>query len=270
MTIRLSTGLVNSLAAYNNIKGALDGCVIDIYSGTQPANADTAAAGTLLVTLSKSAGSYTCPVAATGSFTITGATGGTVDTVKLAVGGGTAFDILGAAVSASVGDVNATATAVALQLNRNPQNIFVIASSTGASGVVTLTAVNGLGALVNGWVVTTTQTTVTVGSLVNMGSGVAGVTHVNGLTFDPPTATGVIAKNTTETWQGTAGASGTAGWFRIALDTNSAARAAASTTLIRLDGALATSGGDINLGSLTVASGAPFILSAFTITEPQT
>lgn len=148
MAFRLSTGLVNAMMASSSFKSALEGgagFLIDIYSGTQPANPDTAASGTLLVTV----------------------------------------------------------------------------------------------------------------SLAGAGTGI----H-----FETAATAGALPKMASETWSGTAVASGTAGWFRIRQTTE--AGAAATTTLVRADGAIATSGADMNLGSLTVTTGAPFVLSAANFTLP--
>lgn len=54
MTLRVSTGLRNTLLSGDDLKASLEGTagfVIDIYSGTRPASADDAAAGTKLVSL---------------------------------------------------------------------------------------------------------------------------------------------------------------------------------------------------------------------------
>lgn len=88
-----------------------------------------------------------------------------------------------------------------------------------------------------------------------------------GATFDAAAANGVIAKTPAETWTGTALASGTAGWFRVrrAQDTGTTA----SSTESRIDGAIATSGAQLNVGSLTVSAGAPFVVTSFTVTLPK-
>lgn len=87
----------------------------------------------------------------------------------------------------------------------------------------------------------------------------------NGLTWEDA-ADGVIAKLATETWQGDAVATGTAGWFRVyeAADTP----ANASTTAVRFDGAIATSGGQMNISNTSITSGATQTVSTFTYTQP--
>jgi hypothetical protein len=86
-----------------------------------------------------------------------------------------------------------------------------------------------------------------------------------GLTFADATG-GVISKTSTETWSGTAVASGTAGCFRL----KTAGDAGGTSTVDeRLDGSIATSGADVNMGSTTITSGAVTTLSTFTITAPN-
>jgi len=157
MATRLSTGLVNALMATGSFKslfensgaGANAGFLIDVYTGTQPAAADDAASGTLLVTIS-------------------------------AGGAGT-----GCTFEASAGSPNA----------------------------------------------------------------------------------GELEKNGSESWSGTAGNSGTAGWFRLRRKAD--AGTASSTSEMRMDGAISTSGAQMNLGNLTVTAGAPFVLSAAAFTLPK-
>lgn len=77
---------------------------------------------------------------------------------------------------------------------------------------------------------------------------------------------GVIAKESEESWRGTAVASGTAGWFRVyeQIDDPSAA----STLNARWDGAIATSGAEANMSNTSVESGAIQTATAFTYTQP--
>jgi len=57
---------------------------------------------------------------------------------------------------------------------------------------------------------------------------------------------------TEEVWSGAAGASGTAGWFRVY---DNALTTGASTTVPRMDGAIATSGSQMNMANTTITSG---------------
>lgn len=252
MTARLSTGLVNALAGMACFKDAFADCVIDVYSGAQPASPDSAATGTLLVTVSNASGAYTPETAATGTLTIAG-TSGSIDTVTV-----NTIDVLGASVPFNT-DLTTTAADVATQINRNPKNVIVSATSSGA--VVTLTAVQGLGALANGWGVNYTASSMSA-TYAPMASGVSAI---NGLNWDVPVG-GVITKLPSQTWQGTVAASGVAGWFRMRRGGDSGA--GASTTAIRYDGAISTSGAEMNLGSLSLTAAAPFILTTAAFTVP--
>ncbi len=86
----------------------------------------------------------------------------------------------------------------------------------------------------------------------------------NGLNWATP-ASGAITKNT-DNWRLSGSANGTAGWFRLM--GNAADSGASSTTLPRIDGAIATSGGDMNFSSLTVAVGSITTIDAFTYSIP--
>lgn len=103
-----------------------------------------------------------------------------------------------------------------------------------------------------------------LGTITKNGAAFTPGTSTNGLTWGTPSA-GTVSKST-DLWQFTGVAAGTAGWFRLkanAVDDNSS-----STTLPRLDGSIASSGGDINFSNLTVAIGAPNTLDSFTYTIP--
>ena len=76
----------------------------------------------------------------------------------------------------------------------------------------------------------------------------------------------MLSKAAAETWQGTAVATGTAGWFRCyqAGDDPSAAE----TELARFDGSIATSGAQLNMSSTAIVISAVQTISAFTYTQP--
>jgi hypothetical protein len=262
MAVRLSTALVNKLMDTGSFKDIFANGVIDIWSGTQPATADAAATGTLLCTVTKSSGTWTQETKAQGTVTFSGTIGGSITAINV-----NSIDILGATVT-PVTDVTTTAALVAAAINNNPKNLLFTATS--ALGVVTITAVNGLGTLPNGWTVTASVTTITA-TPANMGSGgaaTAGVNSANGLTFGNATA-GVLSKAVSETWSGNCVADGTAGWFR--LRTSGDAGTALDSGLIypRFDGSIATSGAQMNLGSLTLTNTAPFIIPVAAFTLPQ-
>ena len=87
----------------------------------------------------------------------------------------------------------------------------------------------------------------------------------NGLDFEADATAGEIEKESAQTWKGTAGASGVAGWFRFY---DNARTTGASSSAIRFDGAVRTSGGELTLTSTTITSGAITTIDGFTATLP--
>jgi len=89
-------------------------------------------------------------------------------------------------------------------------------------------------------------------------------TFANGLNFGVVSA-GVIAKETGDSWSGVAVATGTAGWFRFyANDVGDGA----DSTKIRFDGAIATSGAQLNMSNTSVTSGGTTTIDTVAITLP--
>ncbi len=256
MATKLSAALINFLMGVGSFKDAFSDCAIDIYTGAQPTNANAAPTGILLVTLSNNSGALTTEVKSSGTFKLASGAAGSVDTVTV-----NSIDILGGAVAYDT-SLAITAINVAAQINRNQKNKLFTAEASGND--VVITAIPGLGTLPNTWVVDGTTTTLVEGTHVNM---TGGVNAANGLNLDDPVG-GVISKRTGEIWSGTGVATGTAGWFRVRRTGDSAALDAALTQ-IRYDGAIATSGAQMNLGSLTVTTGAPFLLSGAAFTLPS-
>lgn len=87
----------------------------------------------------------------------------------------------------------------------------------------------------------------------------------NGLTWDDAVA-GVLSKAAAETWQGTAVATNTAGWFRCYQTGDDPANA--ETVLARFDGSVSTSGAQLNMSSTSIVLDAIQTISAFTYTQP--
>ena len=87
----------------------------------------------------------------------------------------------------------------------------------------------------------------------------------NGLEFDAAVSA-VISKAAAEAWQMVGIAAGTAGWFRMMGNTSDAL--GVSTTLSRIDGSVAISGGDLNLANITIAIGTPVTVDVFQFTFP--
>lgn len=265
MALRFSTGCRNAIAGGSGWREALMDGRLYVYSGTQPTDADQDVAGTLLATFTLSGGTYTAPVRSQASITLSGASG-SLDTVKV---GGAGYNLLSAAVSFD-SDLTTTAAVVAANINarQNPLNI----TATSSAAVVTLSLPYWLGASGDGLTIAATATT--LGASVNggtsaafggTGSPSAGTTAINGLNFQHPAASGVLSKETT-VWQATASSAGTAGWFRFVAGGSSVS--GISTTDVRFDGSIATSGGDINIASTAIALSSVQTINTFTITIP--
>lgn len=252
MALRLSTGLRTFLMRAGSFKNAFENGVLKIYTGSQPSTADTAVSGTLLNTISLASGAVTSEVLATGTVTLTGGNSGTISSLTV-----NSVQLLAAAVSYDT-DLSTTATALATAINDNITVPKYTASASGA--VVTISAMPMTGTTPNGYVVASSVTGTLTKSDVNMAGGVAAV---NGLTFGN-TASGVISK--TGTWSGVAVATGTAGWFRLQGSATDAG--STSTTLLRLDGNISTSGANLNMSSTSITSGATSTIDQFDITMP--
>lgn len=256
MALRFSPALQNFIATRGSWKEFFDNGTIEIYSGTQPATADLAVAGTLLATLTNNAGAKTNETRAAGTVTLNSGAAGSVDTVTI-----NGQELLGGAVAFNT-SLTQTAADVALKINRNPANKIVVASAAGP--VVTFTAVPGLGAAANGWTVVSTVTTITKTD-VNLSGG---VTAVNGLKMDYNPVAGAFTKDNTQTWSGNAVATGTAGWFRYKGAVADAGALDSAAVFMRMDGNIATSGANMNMSSTAITSGALQTLSTFQFTVP--
>ena len=104
-----------------------------------------------------------------------------------------------------------------------------------------------------------------LGVITNTGGTFNFGTATNGLNFAAP-AGGVITKTSAQTWNGTAIAAGIAGWFRLM--GNTADSLGSSTTLPRLDGAIASGGGDLNVANVNIALNAPMTADVWQFTLP--
>lgn len=250
MTIRLSTGFRNKLVSSTGFAACFAGGVIDVYSGTQPAGADSAVTGTLLGRVSIASTTYVAETPASATLTLTGTNGG-IATVNIGT-----FNIIPLGAVAFTTDLATTATALSDAINRNG-----IYTATSSGAVVTVIAPGGTGAAHNGLALAATAT----GDMVGTSSGniTGGVAATAGLQFAAPSA-GTISKSGVWSFDGLA--VGTAGWFRI--KASAADADASSTTAVRLDGSVAVSGADMNLSNISITIGAPNTIDTFTYTQP--
>lgn len=255
MTLRYSTGLRDFLNSGGSLKQALNGGRIEVYSGTQPSSADSAVSGTLLVTFTASSGAHTAETPATASIELTGGASGSITSVTM-----DGVELLDATVSYNT-SLAQTASDLAAALNRSAYNNDWTASAS--SVTVTLTAKPGLGTRYNGVTLDATCTTITTTDTNPSGGAYA----VNGLQFED-SGSGTITKRSSQTWSGTAVASGTAGWFRFYGPVSDAGTADSAGTKLRLDGAIAASGSQLNMSPTSITASAVQTLSSFAPTMP--
>jgi hypothetical protein len=252
MALQLSDALRNAILNKGSFAGAFQGGVLEMYSGSQPANANAAPTGTLLCVITVGSASRTPEVAAAGSVTLTGGSSGSVNTLTVS-----GIEVMGQAVPFNT-SLAQTASDVADTVNKNP-NIPVIASASGA--VVTLTAKPGFGNVT--WTVASATTTLTKTD-ANMSGG---TTQVNGLRFNGATG-GTMVKDPAQTWSGVGVADGTAGWFRLKASKTDAGALDGAAVYTRMDGTAGTSGANLNLTSTSIATGATITITSFSPTEP--
>lgn len=247
MTVRLSTGLRTNLAGTTGFAAVFNRGSINIYSGTQPATADSAATGTLLGVVTLNSGILAQETPATGTVTVGGVSG---SITALTVG---TFDIIPDCDVPYNTSAAQTATDLCEAINRNG-----IYSATVSGAVVTIRAPAGTGAGHNAYVVAVAGTLTC--TYANISGGIA---PLNGLTF-AAAASGAVSKS--GVWGFSGVTSGTAGWFRVI--GSAADSSLLSTVLPRLDGSIATSGADLNLSNIAVSTGAPNTIDSFIFTLP--
>ena len=263
MTLRFSTALRNQILAQQSLADAMSNCFLKVYTGAQPATADAAPTGTLLCTYSSASGTPTREVLGIGSLILAGTSGSASTLTYQHLGAGATINLMNGSV-ASDGTVAGTATLVAANINNNPLNIYFIASTTGATGVITFTCKPGIGASLNTGVFAGTGSTISFGTPVAV---TGGVTALNGLRWGGSLA-GVLAKDSTQTWSGAAVATGTAQWFRFEAAVIDAGALDSIAAVSRMDGTVATSGAELNLSNTAIQNTATQTIDTFTVTEP--
>ncbi len=256
MAMKLSKALRNFVLEGGSLKNAMSNCFIKFYTGAQPSTAEAAPTGTLLVTFSDTAGTPTRETLATGSVALTGGASGSVNTLTV-----NSIEIMGSATSFNT-SLTQTAADICDKINNNPKNLLYTAANN-SSATITITAKPGLGATVNTHVVASTVTTITKTDTSMSG----GVTAVNGLNWGDAAA-GILVKLSTQTWSGTPGNTGTAGWFRIEASTADAGALDSIEAVMRIDGSIASTGAEFNMGNLTITSGVLQRVQDFSITLP--
>jgi len=254
--IRLSTGLVNYLAGGGSLKKALcDGC-IDVYSGTQPTDSDSASGALLLCRISYQGGAgSSAPTASTAKKDVLIIGGSGPYTSKIYAytpGDGNTYTY-----TAVLADTLATiAKALAAKINASS---VVSAYDDGVSQIVVVENIPG--ALVGDTSATSgsgTMSLTTVSSARGTGIQFGGV------------AVGALSKEA-GAWQGTGLQAGLAGWGRFKANLSSGFDDdSTSTSFMRLDFAINTANSDmIALSSLNMVSGVTSTVDTCVLTIPK-
>lgn len=255
-SLKLSRAARNWLANIAPLAKCFRHGVLLIYSGSAPTNPEDAATGTLLVTITDTAGAHTDEVCMAGSVTITGT--GTITNVT--IGGQSLLD----GQTVPFNSTNAqTANDLADAINRAQNDPKYRASVTGGAAKVVITALPGAGTVATGAITVTGGTTTTV----NMNTEVAGVAPVNGLKFGN-SSSGIVAKLSTQTWSGLAVAAGTPGYFRLRAAVVDAQAIDTIDAFPRIQGDVSSAGATMNLlpDSVTIGVGVP--VNTFGLTLP--
>jgi len=302
MALKFSKGVVNAVASGIGWGDVIKNSVIDVYSGSQPANADDAATGTKLCRFTVSSGALTAEIRANCRVVFTGGTLAPADTIAATVGGvtiGTATGITGTAATLaapalatainntwSFPDYMAVAAgttvggitygAVANAANEvfilAPKNSAAVCNALSANLTVS-TAANAAFAI-NG---ATANTATTFANAAHGGGGTSangtGIAAANALTMTYPAVDGKISKS--GTWSANASANGTAAYFRLLATPNfddgttnlSQASSSNDTKLImRIDGSVGTSGADMVISNTAITAAAVQTINQFDLT----
>lgn len=251
MSLALSTKLRNDLLGGKNLRQVFEDAVIKIYSGSAPASADSAATGTLLVTISKSSG------------TVSSGEVSTAQEAKVAIndhGSGSTYKVLINSTTAvtytNTPDLDAIPVAAALTELINNCGEPVWAAAAGTVNIYVRSKVRGLAFTIadNS---STGSITVTESAVANSAS--------DAVKLGAPSA-GAITKDA-NTWSGVAVATNTAGYFRMVNSADD--EGATGSTYPRIQGSVATSGAEMTLSNTTITSGATQTIDSATITMPE-
>ena len=255
MALKYSTGLRNYLIGEGSLRKAFEDGQLLIYSGAAPANADDAPNGVFLAKITKASGALAAGARSTPKrykVVIGSHAEGQTFPIALTVDGAgpTTFTYTN---TPDAGDADAVAKAIAQMLNDIPQ---LRAIAEGASGnLYVQSAIDGLDfTLADAGGGTGTITSITQ---------VEAASSVNSLRFGPAAA-GSLAKNA-DVWSGVGLANGVAGYFRLVTSQDTGLL---STTDIRIQGTISTSGADLNMSSLNIALGATQTIDQFQLTFP--
>ena len=299
MALKFSKAVNNAIASGIGWGDVVKNSVIDIYSGSQPTNADDSATGTKLARFTLSSAALTAEIRANCRIAFTGGTLAPADTIVATVGGttiGTATGLTGTATTlaapalaaainstwsfpdyvavvagTAVGSITygAAANAASEVFILGPKNAGATCNALSANLTVS-TAANAAYAI-NG---ATANTATNFANAAHGGAGTSanglGVVAVNALTMTYPANVGKISKS--GTWSATGAANGTAAYFRLLGTPNfddgttNISSATDNILIMRIDGSVGTSGSDMVISNTTIAANATQTVNTFDLT----
>jgi len=259
MAEKFSTGLVDYLLKEACLKKAFEDCIIKMFSGTAPGTADEAEGGaTLLCKLTKGSVAVDpteVSIAKQSMIEITVASVG--NTVIVAING---VDYTYTVLAAD-DDLRKVARKVALMLDGIPELHAIALASGSADGKIAVQSrIAGL--------------SYTIAKGGGGGGGTATWTLTDDLIANSRcdalqwgnVSAGKISKEAGNAWSGVNLANGVASWFRVILPGDDGLL---STTQLRIQGAIATSGAEINMNSTTFTKDATTTQDSLDISIPM-
>ncbi len=247
MAIRLSTGCVQLLAQHKTLKEIFHDGAIHIYTGTQPANADTAISGTLLCTLAAEGTTFVAGTRSVPVIVKVTVTSDTQSTYTISIG--TTDYTYTKGTGEGVNDI-----AKGLFNTIADNSPHFLCAWTGSDAVI----------LTERFAASEGTPSVSVSTGMTK-TDVQTSSRAGGIQFG--SATGGVLSKESALWKGTVITDGTAGWFRIV--GNSADGGGSSTTLPRIDGSIGTTSGDMILRTVSLLANDIITLTDMTITIPK-
>lgn len=261
MAEKLSIAARNMILGGMSIREIFKDCVMLIYTGTAPDDADDAYTGTQLAVISKSGGAVSAneySVPSRWSVTIPGAhvAGTYILTITIDSTDYTCTYNTDSTESEGHASNDDIARGLARKVVDGCTQVFAIAE--GANSKLYIQArIPGIDlAIVDG------GGTITIVTL----SEILAETAADTIRFGLP-ASGSVAKDTS-TWSDTALATGVAGYFRIAR-TNDLSQVEDTTSIYpRLQGSISTSGAELNLSNTSFTLGDTITITSYNIGQP--
>jgi hypothetical protein len=239
-------------------------CILKIYSGTAPTDADDAVTGVLLATITKASGTVDTDKYNSGALserstckhiglTLDG-DHGAADTVKITINynsaGAVAYQYTN---TDDAGDAFAVRDMVVRWMNKTFGYLMAVGGDTDDNFIWVRTRIPG-----DTLVIADNTGTITV----TVDDGIA-TARSNCLYFAAPSS-GAMAK-AAETWSGVVATTGVAGYFRLVEPEDDGTD---STTQRRAQGTVSTSGAELNLSSTSLVAATTLTIDTYSISIP--